>query len=217
MTYSKEELRHAMLLYAVTDRAWTGEKTLYEQVEDALKGGATCVQLREKNLDDEAFLKEALEIGALCRRYHVPFFINDNVEIAVKCGADGVHVGQDDMAAADVRRRVGPDMLIGVSAHSVEEALLAVKNGADCLGSGAVFATSTKTNTSVLPRETLRAICDAVDVPVVAIGGITKSNMPELQGCGADGAALVSAIFSAKNIEAECRELRKIAEKTFLG
>ena len=216
MTYSKEELRHAMLLYAVTDRAWTGEKTLYEQVEDALKGGATCVQLREKNLDDEAFLKEALEISALCRRYHVPFFINDNVEIAVKCGADGVHVGQDDMAAADVRRRVGPDMLIGVSAHSVEEALLAVKNGADCLGSGAVFATSTKANTSVLPRETLRAICDAVDVPVVAIGGITKSNMPELQGCGADGAALVSAIFSAKDIEAECRELRKIAEKTFL-
>ena len=205
------------LLYAVTDRSWLRGQTLAQQVEAALRGGVTMLQLREKNLDEEAFEREERVIQDLCRSFDVPFIINDNVELAKKLNADGVHVGQDDMAAADVRRRVGPDMLIGVSAHSVEEALLAVKNGADCLGSGAVFATSTKTNTSVLPRETLRAICDAVDVPVVAIGGITKSNMPELQGCGADGAALVSAIFSAKDIEAECRELRKIAEETFLG
>ena len=215
--YTREDLKKAMLLYAVTDRAWTAEGTsLYSQVEAALKGGVTCVQLREKELDEEAFLKEALEIGALCRRYGVPFFINDNVDIAIKCHADGVHVGQEDMAAADVRRKAGPDMLIGVSAHSVEEALTAVKNGADCLGSGAVFSTSTKADTSVLPMKTLRAICDAVDVPVVAIGGISKANLPLLKGSGADGAALVSAIFSAPDIEAECRELRAAAEKTFL-
>ena len=136
--------KKAMLLYAVTDRAWIGKQSLYEQVESALKGGATCVQLREKELDDETFLNEAMEISALCKRYGVPFFINDNVEIAIKCHADGIHVGQEDMEAAQVRQRVGNDMMIGVSAHSVEEALEAVKNGADCLGVGAMFSTSTK-------------------------------------------------------------------------
>lgn len=207
--------RKTMLLYAVTDRAWTGEQTLYAQVEAALRGGATCVQLREKDLDEEAFLEEAKEIGALCRRYGVPFFVNDNVEIAVAVHADGIHVGQEDMAAAKVRERVGEDMMIGVSAHTVEEALEAVKNGADCLGVGAMFSTSTKTDVDVLPKETLRAICDAVSIPVVAIGGIGKGNMKELAGTGADGVALVSAIFGAKDIEKECRELRRLAEKTF--
>ena len=144
--------KKAMLLYAVTDRAWIGKQSLYEQVESALKGGATCVQLREKELDDETFLNEAMEISALCKRYGVPFFINDNVEIAIKCHADGIHVGQEDMEAAQVRQRVGNDMMIGVSAHSVEEALEAVKNGADCLGVGAMFSTSTKTNVNVLPK-----------------------------------------------------------------
>ena len=137
--------KQMMRLYAVTDRAWTGKQSLYEQVEAALKGGATCVQLREKTLSDEEFLAEAQEIRELCSRYQVPFFINDNVEVAIRCKADGIHVGQEDMAAAQVRRRVGPDMMIGVSAHSVEEALEAVKHGADCLGVGAMFSTSTKT------------------------------------------------------------------------
>lgn len=204
--------KKAMLLYAVTDRAWVGRQSLYEQVESALKGGATCVQLREKELDDEAFLKEALEISALCRRYGVPFFINDNVEVAIRCHADGIHVGQEDMAAAQVRRRVGGDMMIGVSAHSVEEALEAVRNGADCLGVGAMFSTSTKTDASVLPMETLRDICAAVDIPVVAIGGIGKSNISRLAGTGVDGVALVSAIFSADDIESECRLLRRLSE-----
>ena len=131
--------KHTMLLYAVTDRAWTGRETLRQQVEDALKGGVTCVQLREKELDDAAFLQEAMELSALCRSYGVPFIINDNVEIAIKCHADGIHVGQEDMAAADVRAKVGPDMIIGVSAHSVEEAQLAVAHGADYLGVGAAF------------------------------------------------------------------------------
>lgn len=202
-----------MLLYAVTDRAWVGKQSLYEQVESALKGGATCVQLREKELDDENFLNEAMEISSLCRQYGVPFFINDNVEIAIKCHADGIHVGQDDMEASQVRQRVGNDMIIGVSVHSVEEALEAVKSGADCLGVGAMFSTSTKTDVSVLPKETLCDICAAVDIPVVAIGGIGKSNISQLAGTGVDGVALVSAIFAADDIENECRLLRGLSEE----
>lgn len=205
--------KKAMLLYAVTDRAWVGKQSLYEQVESALKGGATCIQLREKELDDEAFLNEAIEISALCKQYGVPFFINDNVEIAIKCHADGIHVGQEDMEAAQVRQRVGNDMMIGVSAHSVEEALEAVRNGADCLGVGAMFSTSTKTDVNVLPKEILRDICAAVDIPVVAIGGIGKSNISQLAGSGVDGVALVSAIFAADDIESECRLLRKLSEE----
>ncbi len=205
--------KEMMLLYAVTDRMWTGKQTLMEQVEDALKGGATCVQLREKELDEETFLQEALEMKALCEKYHVPFFVNDNVEIAVKCKADGIHVGQEDMMATQVRQMVGENMMIGVSVHSVEEALEAVRNGADCLGVGAMFSTSTKTDADVLPKEVLRDICAAVDIPVVAIGGISKDNMAELKGTGVDGVALVSAIFAADDIAEECRVLRQIAEE----
>ena len=205
--------KQTMLLYAVTDRAWVGKQTLYEQVESALKGGATCVQLREKHLGDEDFLREAIEIHALCQRYGVPLFINDNVEVAIRCHAEGVHVGQSDMEAAQVRQRVGEDMMIGVSAHTGEEARRAVAHGADCLGVGAVFATSTKTDVDVLPRQTLIDICNAVDVPVVAIGGIHKDNILQLKGTGVDGVALVSAIFAAKDIEAECRELRALSEQ----
>ena len=205
--------KKTMLLYAVTDRAWTGKQTLYEQVESALKGGVTCVQLREKELDDDSFLKEATDISKLCKRYEVPFFINDNVDIAIKCHADGIHVGQEDMAASKVRERVGDEMMIGVSVHSVEEALEAVRNGADCLGVGSMFTTSTKKDVNVLPKEVLRDICEVVDIPVVAIGGIGKSNISELSGCGMDGVALVSAIFSADDIEDECRQLRKLSEE----
>ncbi len=204
--------KNAMLLYAVTDRMWTEKQTLYEQIEDALRGGVTCVQLREKELSDDEFFKEAIEIKALCRKYNVPFFINDNVDVAIKCGADGIHVGQEDMQAGEVRKLVGDDMIIGVSVHSVEEALEAVKNGADCLGVGAIFSTSTKLDADVLSMQTLREICNAVDIPVVAIGGLTKENIHELSGSGVDGVALVSAIFSAEKIEEECRELYKISK-----
>ncbi len=205
--------KKAMLLYAVTDRSWTGRQSLYEQVEAALKGGVTCVQLREKDMDDDAFTAEAVRIGALCRRYGVPFIINDNVEVALRSGADGVHVGQDDLNAARVRERAGDGLIIGVSAHSVEEALEAVANGADYLGVGSMFATSTKSNVKRLNNDILRAICEAVDIPVVAIGGIGKSNILSLKGTGVDGAALVSAIFSAEDIESECRVLRGLSEE----
>ena len=205
--------KEMMRLYAVTDRAWVGRQSLYEQVESALKGGVTCVQLREKELSDEEFLEEALAISALCRQHGVPFFINDNVDIAIACHADGIHVGQEDLNAAQVRQRVGDDMMIGVSVHSVEETLMAVKQGADCLGVGAMFSTSTKTDVDVLPMETLRDICAAVDIPVVAIGGINKGNIAQLAGTGVDGVALVSAIFAAGDIENECRQLRKLSEE----
>ena len=202
-----------MLLYAVTDRAWTGKQTLYEQVEAALKGGVTCVQLREKELDETAFLQEAKELCALCRRYGVPFLVNDNVEIAIACGADGIHVGQEDLAAGEVRRRVGENMILGVSVHTVEEAFQAVRDGADYLGLGAVFPTSTKTDVEQMSNETLRAICDAVNVPIVAIGGINRGNILKLAGSGVDGVALVSAIFSAEDIERTCRELRAMSKE----
>ena len=205
--------KKTMLLYAVTDSAWLKDQTLYEQVESALKGGVTCVQLREKELSDEEFLSEALEIGALCKRYNVPFFINDNVEVAIKCKADGIHVGQDDMSATDVRKLIGDDMMLGVSVHTVKEALDAVKAGADCLGVGAMFSTSTKLDADVLTMEALKDICDAVDVPVVAIGGLGKHNIMKLAGTGVDGVALVSAIFSADDIESECKELRRLSEE----
>ena len=205
--------KKTMLLYAVTDRAWIGKQSLYEQVEAALKGGVTCVQLREKELNEEEFLAEALEISTMCKQYGVPFFINDNVEIAIKCKADGIHVGQEDMAAARVRQKVGNAMMIGVSVHSVEEALEAVKNGADCLGVGAMFSTSTKTDVDILSKDVLRDICAAVDIPVVAIGGINKTNISQLANTGVDGVALVSAIFAAEDIESECGLLRRLSEE----
>lgn len=202
-----------MLLYAVTDRAWVAERTLCEQVEAALRGGVTCVQLREKKLHEAAFLQEARDICALCRRYGIPFIVNDNVDVAIACGADGIHVGQEDLSAGEVRRRVGGDMILGVSVHTVEEARQAVRDGADYLGLGAVFPTSTKDDVDQMPAETLRAICEAVDVPIVAIGGINRGNLLQLSGSGVDGVALVSAIFGAEDIEGTCRELRALSEE----
>ena len=198
-----------MVLYAVTDRHWLNGESLYSQVEKALKGGATFIQLREKNLGEEEFLAEAKEIARLCKSYHVPFVINDNVEIAKKVDADGVHVGQSDMEAGDVRKRLGADKIIGVSAKTVEQALLAEKHGADYLGVGAVFSTSTKTDATGVSHETLRDICQAIKIPVVAIGGITKDNVNELSGYGADGIAVISAIFAQENITEAAKDLKQ--------
>ena len=199
--------RRNLLLYAVTDRRWTGTQTLYQQVEAALKGGVTCVQLREKDLTRASLLDEARQLRELCRRHHVPFFVNDSIELALACGSDGVHVGQDDMPVREVRARVGDDMLVGVSAHTVEEARAAQADGADCLGVGAVFATGTKSDAHAVSLGTLRDICLAVDVPVVAIGGIGRDNISQLAGTGVDGVAVVSAVFGAADIEASSREL----------
>ncbi len=154
-----------------------------------------------------------MELAPICKRYGVPFIVNDDVEIALASGADGVHVGQEDMLASKVREKAGEQLIIGVSAHSVEEALEAQKNGADYLGVGAVFSTATKTNVHTMTPELLKAICVAVDIPVVAIGGINKENMRRLDRCDMDGVALVSAIFGAEDITAECRLLREISEE----
>ena len=198
-----------MLLYAVTDRAWTGEQTLYEQVELALQGGATFIQLREKTLDRPAFVQEARELKALCARYGVPFVINDEVSIAMEVDADGVHVGQSDMEAGDVRTRLGEDKIIGVSAQTVEQAMLAQQRGADYLGVGAVFPTGSKDDADDVSHETLKAICEAVDIPVIAIGGIGAHNVAQLRGTGICGIAVISAIFGQKDIRSATAELKR--------
>ena len=206
--------KNDLLLYAVTDRSWLPEgETLEEQVEKCLKGGVTCIQLREKHLSEEEFLEEARRMKAVCAKYHVPLLINDNVEIALAVDADGVHVGQSDMEALDVRAKLGPDKIIGVTAKTVEQALLAEKHGADYLGSGAVFGTSTKEDASKMDHKVLKQICQAVQIPVVAIGGITEENVAELAGKGICGVAVVSAIFAKKDIEAATRELKKRTEE----
>ena len=206
-----------LLLYAVTDRSWLGDKTLAEQTEEALKGGVTFVQIREKELDREHFREEAEELKALCARYQVPFVINDDVDLALEVDADGVHVGQSDMEAGDVRKKLGPDKIIGVSARTVEQALLAQAHGADYLGVGAVFSTSTKSDAKNVSHETLKEICKAVRIPVVAIGGITRDNVKELTGCGADGIAVISAVFAQQDIESAARELKKCSEEMVKG
>lgn len=201
-----------MRLYAVTDRSWLNGRTLFEQVEEALIGGVTLVQLREKEMDEAAFLKEATDMTKLCHRYNVPLLINDSVEIAMKSGADGVHVGQDDMNADAARRLLGSDMIVGVTAKTVEQALRAQDAGADYLGSGAVFGTTTKVGAKPMTTELLSAITHAVSIPVVAIGGINRSNILRLAGTGISGAAIVSGIFAARDIELECKLLRELVD-----
>lgn len=202
--------REQLLLYAVTDRSHLGEKSLDTAVEEALEGGVTFLQLREKNLSDEEILAQARALLPLCRAHGVPLIINDSVDIALAAGADGVHVGQEDLEAGMARQKLGPDKILGVSAHNVEEALRAEAQGADYLGVGAMFPTGTKHNVVPTSPETLRAICEAVSIPVVAIGGVTADNLPKLAGCGMAGAAVVSAIFSQPDCRAAARHLREI-------
>lgn len=200
-------------LYAVTDRAWAAdEDALMDQIAAAIDGGAGIVQLREKHLDHDAFLREAQRFVALCREKGVVSIINDAVDIAAAVGADGVHVGQSDLAAGRAREVLGPDKLIGVSAHSVEEALAAQAAGADYLGVGAAFVTGTKADAAPISRDTIRAITAAVDIPVVAIGGISRDNITELAGCRLDGVAVVSALFAQKDVKAAAKELYALSE-----
>ena len=202
----------SLLLYAVTDRYWLGDHTLEEDVERALKGGATFIQLREKELSEEDMEREARTLLPLCRRYGVPFVIDDDVELAKKVGADGVHVGQSDMACGKARQELGPDAIIGVSAGTVEQAVAAEKAGADYLGVGAVFPTGTKGDAEPETRETVRAICEDENIPVIAIGGVSRDNVQELSGLGLAGIAVVSAIFAQDNIESATAELRQKTE-----
>ena len=213
--YQKTNMeKEAMLLYALTDRSWLGNETLLSQIEKALKGGITLLQLREKTLSETEMLAEAGDIRDLCHRYGVPLIINDSVEVALACDADGVHVGQKDMEAGAVREKLGPDKILGVSARTVEQAVRAWKSGADYLGVGAVFQTGSKADAKTISHETLKEICEAVPIPGVAIGGIGKHNIEQLRGAGMDGFAVISAIFAQPDIEAAARELRSLAEKT---
>jgi len=211
MNCSKDDL----LLYAVTDRYWLNGTPLRNHVELALEGGATFIQLREKELDYEHFLQEAKELKQLCKNYKVPFVINDNVELAVEVDADGIHVGQSDMEAGDVRAKIGPDKILGVSAQTVEQAVLAEKRGADYLGVGAVFKTGSKDDADDVSHETLKAICEAVNIPVIAIGGITSKNLTELKDSGICGIAVISAIFGQKDIKAATSELKNLCKANF--
>jgi thiamine-phosphate pyrophosphorylase len=205
--------KSSMLLYAVTDRTWLKGRSLTHVVEEAIKAGITFLQLREKDLDNASFLQLAREVKSVADKYEIPYVINDNVEVAMSCGADGVHVGQDDMAARDARRIIGPDKILGVSAQTVEQAVLAEKNGADYIGVGTVFPTSTKLDAEAVSFETLKEICEAVSIPVVAIGGINKDNAMKLAGSGIDGIAVVSAIFAQEDITSAVRELRQISSR----
>lgn len=202
-----------LLLYAVTDRSWVGKQTLYEQVEDALKGGVTIVQLREKELPEEEFIREALEMKELCHRYHVPLIINDNVEVALKSGADGVHVGIEDAPVSLIRKKVPADFIIGATAKTPEQAKAAEKAGADYLGVGAVFPSPTKKNALRITTDQLKTICDSVSIPAAAIGGISLENISALSGGGMDGVAVVSAIFAAEDIRSAAAALKEKAKE----
>ena len=205
--------RKQLTLYAVTNRIHAVGESLYDQVEAALRGGVTCVQLREKYMDDEELLREAVRLKKLCHDYGVPLIINDNVDVAIKAGADGVHVGQDDTAAAEIRRIAGKDFIIGVTAKTVEQAKRAEADGADYMGVGAVFPSPTKKGAIRITKDDLQAICGAVSIPAVAIGGVSLDNMAELKGMGMAGFAVVSAVFAEDDIEAAAKGLRKRAEE----
>jgi len=202
-----------LLLYAITERAWLKGKTVTEAVEEAIQGGATFIQLREKNLSYEEFLKTAIDVKSVTDKYNIPFIINDNVDIAVKVGADGVHIGQSDEEIKTAREKLGADKIIGLSAGTVEEAVQAEQNGADYIGVGAVFNTSTKLDAITVSFETLREICNTIKIPVIAIGGISKNNALQLAGTGIEGISVVSAIFAQSDIKTAATELLELAKQ----
>ncbi len=205
--------KESMKLYAITDRSWLGERTLHDVTEEILAAGATFLQIREKELDEASFLEEAKDLAALAKKYRVPFVVNDNIEIAKKCGADGVHVGQTDIIGKDMRALIGPDMILGISADTVEAAQKAQESGADYIGVGAVFHTDTKKDAQCLSNDSLLAICKAVHIPVVAIGGINEENVLQLKGSGIDGVSVISALYAKKQPgEATKRLLHKVEE-----
>ena len=214
MKFTKDEIRKAMLLYAVTDQMWLKEgETLTDVVESVLQNGATFLQIREKDLAEDAFEAEAERLKTLCAQHRVPFVVNDSVEIALQCDADGVHVGQSDIKGRDIRAIIGPDKILGISAGTVKEAVAAEKAGADYIGVGAVFPTGTKKNATPMTMELLKEIVSSVSIPVVAIGGISAENILQLCGSGVDGVAVVSAIFAAEDPGKATADLLKLAKE----
>ena len=211
----QSKMRALLRLYAVTDRSWVGIQTLLEQIESSLLGGTTLVQLREKDLSDCEFIQEAISVKRLCERFGVPLLINDNVNVALRSGADGVHLGQDDLPLQEARKMLGPNKIIGISTHTVEEAMEAEQGGADYVGVGSVFATQTKLDANVLSIDYIREICQAVNIPVVAIGGIKEENMDVLRNTGVAGIAVVSAIFGQPDIEMATLRLKEYADRLF--
>ncbi|MBQ4204174.1 MAG: thiamine phosphate synthase [Thermoguttaceae bacterium] len=211
----QSKMRALLRLYAVTDRSWVGIQTLLEQIESSLLGGTTLVQLREKDLSDCEFIQEAISVKRLCERFGVPLLINDNVNVALRSGADGVHLGQDDLPLQEARKMLGPNKIIGISTHTVEEAMKAEQGGADYVGVGSVFATQTKLDANVLSIDYIREICQAVTIPVVAIGGIKEENMDVLRNTGVAGIAVVSAIFGQPDIEIATLRLKEYADRLF--
>lgn len=213
MKFKKEQL----LLYAVTNRVHAVDKTLYEQVKEALDGGVTCVQLREKYMDEDRFTEEAVKLKALCENYGVPLIINDNLNVALRSGADGVHVGQEDMSADEIRKLAGSDFIIGVTAKTIEQAKAAEQAGADYIGVGAVFPSPTKQGAIRITAEELKEICGSVSIPAVAIGGVSLENMNLLKGMGMNGFAVVSALFAAEDIKVRARSLKEEADAIVYG
>lgn len=211
--YKPDMIKKAMKVYAVTDRAWLKGRTLEEQVEEAIIGGSTIIQLREKEVSDEEFLNIAVDIKKITDKYNIPFIINDNIDVAIKCAADGVHVGQSDMEAGSVRDILGEDKILGVSVQTVEQAIIAEEKGADYLGVGSVFSTSTKSDADSVSYDMLKKICASVSIPVVAIGGICYDNIIELKGSKIDGVAVVSAIFASSDIVKATKELNVKVEE----
>lgn len=208
MNFTKEQLN----LYLVTDRHWLANRNLEDDVEKAILGGVTMVQLREKNIDNDSFIELAKKVKQVCNKYKVPFIINDNLEVALAVDSDGIHIGQDDLPASLIRQKIGPDKILGVSAHNLDEAIAAKKAGATYLGAGAMFSTTTKDNTTNLSIEQLQTITKNVDIPVVAIGGINYDNCLSLKNCNLAGIAVVSAIMAATNISEAASNLKKRAQ-----
>lgn len=204
--------RSSLKMYIITDRYWLGDNSLAEQVEESIKAGATFVQVREKDISDDEFIKIAKDIKKVTDKYKIPFVINDNIDVAIAVDADGVHIGQTDEALTNARQKLGKDKIIGVSTQTVEETLKAYKNGADYVGIGAVYSTNTKDNVDVLSHAQIKDCCDCCDIPVVAIGGLNKDTTKLLNGTGVDGISVISAVFGAQDITQATQELVKATE-----
>lgn len=199
-------------LYLVTDRQWLNGRKLTDDLEKAILGGVTIIQLREKNLSDEEFIKVANEVKKLCQKYDIPLIINDNLNVALAIDSDGIHIGQDDIPASIVRKKIGPDKILGVSAHNLKEALQARHDGADYIGVGAIFPTETKNDATIVTLDKLQKICDRIDIPVVAIGGINIDNISKLKNINIAGVAVVSEIMKANDIMATSNQLVRMLD-----